>query len=423
MDDDSETGRRSPPIAVKVFASDDPFNGPASMAVQAARPPVPITRLHTIAASRLNALPVTWLWPERIAIGALTVLAGDPGLGKSLIALDLAARVSRGAPWPDGTPNPGGSVLVIAAEDAPDTAIVPRLMAAGADCTKIHILERVSAVACDGSVQQRDFALAADTDALLGKLRMLDEPRLVIVDPIAAYLSGAGTRRSANVRAALAPLAEAARSAGVAVLAVTHLRKNAGGKAIHRLSGSLAFVTAARAVYIVPEEGVADAQGTAPDARRLLLQIKNNVSRHPNGSSHAFGFQCAAPFDEIPRIVWEDEPVMVDLKAAFEGERGSRRDGGRLGEAMAWLAQILAQEPVAAAAVMAAAETAVIPYRRLRRAAETLGVVRAKDGFGGAWLWALAPKAPNGAKDAHEKDLDAFGENDGAVRNRSYSAD
>ncbi len=405
-----EPARAAPPIEVRAAGEPAALSRPNTLYEGR-------TRISTVLASRVEGSPVDWLWPERIAIGALTVLAGDPGMGKSLITMDIAARVTRGTPWPDGTPCRRGSVFLISAEDAPDTTIAPRLAAAGADLAKVHIVDRVFTLRPGDNEHPRVLSLAKDLAALHDKIEGLGDVRLAVVDPISAYLSGVETHRNANVRAALAPLAEMARAAGVAILAVTHLNKGAGGKAIYRLTGSLAFVAAARAVYLVPEEGEAGAPGTTPASRRLFLQVKNNLGKHPNGSGHAFGIQCdplpapqpggstllAAHAGPVPRIAWEGDPVAVDLRAIFDGER-ARAFGGKLGEAMSWLARVLAPQPVAAAAVIAGANGAGIPLRTLERAARALGVAKLKNGYEAGWLWSLAPKAAN----AHDENLAAF---------------
>ena len=87
--------------------------------------------------------PVKWLWPGRIPLGKITVLDGDPGLGKSTLTLDLAALVTTGRPMPDGTPGIEGTVILLSAEDDPSDTIRPRLEAAGADLSRVQLLSAI----------------------------------------------------------------------------------------------------------------------------------------------------------------------------------------------------------------------------------------------------------------------------------------
>ena len=107
--------------------------------------------------------PIEWLWPGRIAIGKVTVLAGDGGLGKSTVLFDLAARLSRGDHWPVSPERaPVRSSVILSSEDDAADTIKPRLAAAGADMTKIHVVDMVR----DRRGGRRMFSLQADLDAL-----------------------------------------------------------------------------------------------------------------------------------------------------------------------------------------------------------------------------------------------------------------
>src|SRR5262249_52916743 len=156
-------------------------------------------------ASEVVSQPVTWLWPGRLALGKLSLLDGDPELGKSLVTLDLCARLSTGRPWPDGTATPGPqSAVVINAEDREDDTLCPRLRALGAD------LGRISFLSSDGAGGV-DFCLPAGTAALE---RALGETgaRLVIVDPLMTFLAaGVNAHSDGGIRRALRPLAALAQ--------------------------------------------------------------------------------------------------------------------------------------------------------------------------------------------------------------------
>ena len=123
--------------------------------------PLPDPAPRLVAVSDVAARPVDWLWPDRLGLGKLSVLDGDPGLGKSLVALDFCARLSTGRPWPDGRrPRPTAASIYLNGEDGVEDTIRPRLAALGADLTRVFIVERG-----DGEPAV-PLSLPAQTDAL-----------------------------------------------------------------------------------------------------------------------------------------------------------------------------------------------------------------------------------------------------------------
>lgn len=192
--------------------------------------------------------PIQWLWPSRIALGKVTMLAGDPGLGKSMITVAMAAHVTTGTPWPvDRSECEIGSVIMVSAEDDPADTLRPRLDAAGADVSKVHVLKSVLVLDHEGKSKDRTFNLARDVEALDNLLRQTPDCRLITIDPISAYLGGTDSHNNADVRALLTPLAAMASKHKVAIFVVTHLNKSTQANVLYRASGSLAFVAAARA--------------------------------------------------------------------------------------------------------------------------------------------------------------------------------
>src|SRR5262249_44074013 len=148
-----------------------------------------------------------WLWPGRIPLGKFTLFAGDPGLGKSAATIDIAARVTRGTSWPDGAPNDQpGSVIILSAEDDDEDTIRPRLRVAGANLDKVHILQAVRHAKTDGDTTLDHFSLATDVAALRDAVVSLEDVRLVIIDPISAYLGNTDSHVNARVRGIIAPL-------------------------------------------------------------------------------------------------------------------------------------------------------------------------------------------------------------------------
>ena len=166
---------------------------------------------------------VEWLWPRRIALGKITMLAGDPGLGKSFCSVDIAARISAGLAWPDlpDRPQSPGGVIILSAEDALDDTIRPRLDAAGADPSRVCALQAIQEIdPVTRRLRRRGFHLDKDLANLEGALRQMPGCRLVVIDPISSYMGDANSHNNAEVRGLLAPLSDLAARHRVAVLCI-----------------------------------------------------------------------------------------------------------------------------------------------------------------------------------------------------------
>jgi len=254
---------------------------------------------------------IRWLWPGRIAMGKLTLLCGDPGLGKSFVTLDLAARVSSGLPWPDLPllPNDKGGVVLLNAEDDLADTIRPRLDAAEADVSRIASIQAVRRIIPTGQTQETDFDLTEDLIALEAAITQTPDCRLVVIDPLTAYLGKTDSHKNAEVRAVLARLFELASRHRVALLAVTHLNKASTLPAIYRAMGSLAFVAAARAVWAAVRDND-DETGR----RRLFVPIKNNLGTDETGLAYSL-----EPAGSTARVIWEPDPVDMRADEAMNG--------------------------------------------------------------------------------------------------------
>ena len=238
-----------------------------------------------------------WLWPNRVPLGKLTLLSGDPGLGKSFVTCDMASRVSTGTAWPDdSTAQPVGSVIVFNCEDGLADTIRPRIERAGADLTKIMAIEGIQLFDLKTHEdRQRGFSLASDLSQLAGELAKLSDCRLVVIDPVSAYLGDADSHKNSDVRALLAPLAQLAERHRVAIVMVNHLSKGAGAKAIYRSMGSMGFIAAARAAWHF-------AKDPENEQRRLILPAKMNLAPNPTGLAYCI---------EDGAVRWEADPVRM----------------------------------------------------------------------------------------------------------------
>ncbi|MCK4627019.1 MAG: AAA family ATPase [Phycisphaerae bacterium] len=332
----------------------------------------------------VKAEPLRWLWPGRFPLGKVSLIAGDPGLGKSLLTLDLAARVSRGLPWPDtlGEPTEPGSIVLLSAEDDIADTIRPRLDAAGADVNSIRALQGVLYTESNtGTTREAAFSLQHDLPALQEAITRTGNARLVIIDPITAYLGGTDSHKNAEIRGLLAPLAQLAAKHKVAIIAITHLNKNASGSAMYRAMGSLAFAAAARAYWAVTKD-------KENPARRLFLPVKCNLSA--GGSGLAYSVLPTQDDPGIPIIAWEPDPVVIEADEALTQEPG-QSDHGALGEAVDWLRGVLSAGSMKAKDIKKRAKDDGIAARTLDRAKSVLKVKAKCDGYQGPWIWSLPP--------------------------------
>ena len=320
---------------------------------------------------------VRWLWPSRIPMGKITLIAGDPGLGKSFLTLDIASRVSTGAGWPDRPGErvePRGVVLLSAEDDAADT-IVPRLMAAGADLTRIEALQAVQVA----GGKRAAFDLSRDVHHLREAVRRVAGCELVVVDPVSAYLGATDSHVNAEVRSCLAQLAAMAGDTGVAVVLVSHLNKGGESpRAIYRITGSLAFAAAARAVWAVTRD-------EADRTRRLMMPVKLNLAA---ADTNGLAYSLAPPLHgTVPCIAWEAAPVAGDADDAM-------REPTAVDEAVAFLQEVLADGPMSSTDLRKEADERGIGWRTVNRAQRRAGVVaeqqRSGDGTRiGGWMWRL----------------------------------
>lgn len=338
------------------------------------------------------AQPVEWLWPGRIPLGKLTMLVGDPNVGKSFLTLDIAARISRGGAWPDRPREKGvrGQVLLLSSEDSSDDTITPRLVAAGAD---LRLITRLRFLSGSGSRRgekcrwQRPIVLPDDLAALEAILQTYNTPppvygpiyiggkpmdsskyvvpperrdmppvRMIVIDTLASYLPRIASNDNVHVRQTLQPLVELAERYRVAIVAINHLNKSSGQAGQYRPMGSLAFTAVSRAVWGVTR----DPQNYE---RRLWLPVKMNLGPTPTG----LAFTTAEM-----RIVWDNATLEQTWVAAMsETRQHCRRE--RL-EAIEMLKRLLTPGPRLKADIDREAREAGISMSTVRRARADLKI-------------------------------------------------
>lgn len=328
--------------------------------------------IQLIPMQKIRSRAIDWLWPGTVAIGKLTLLAGDPGLGKSFITMDLAARTTTGGPWPlapdDATADAPGDVLIASAEDDPADTIRPRLERAGADLARVHLIHGVQRVR-----EWDDFNLE-DHIAMLGDaIASVGRARLVVIDPVSAYLPRIDSNNNTQVRSVLKGLSDLAAAHRVAVVAVSHLRKNTNGPMTHQTLGSLAFTAAARSVWMArPVKG--EGKG---DGARALVPAKSNI--HPDAEALRYAV-------EDGRIEWLGRTTLADLDG---GPRLPKRDAAETrAKSVAFLTEQLAAGPQRAGALRDACAAAGLAWNTVRKHAESAGVTTTR--VEGVTWWELA---------------------------------
>ncbi len=338
----------------------------------------PRARLVTL--SDVTPSRVKWLWPGLIPLGKITILDGDPGLGKSTAMLDIAARVTTGRPMPDGSPGVEGSVILLSAEDDPSDTIRPRLEAARADLSRVHLLSAIQTP--EG---ERLPELPLDLPCLKEAISQNVAPlaSLVVIDPLMAFLGGdVNSHRDQDIRRALAPLKKLAEDTGAAIVIVRHLNKAIGGDPLYRGGGSIGIIGAARSGLLV-------AKDPEDETRRVLAMTKSNLA----ALMPALGFRIVEHSGAIA-LDWlgKTTHTAASLLAAPQDEE----ERSQLGEAKEFLAQELSDGRVPADEIGKLARKAAISERTLKRAKAALGVKSKKEGFEGIWYWSLPEKVPRG---------------------------
>jgi len=334
----------------------------------------------------VRPVPISWLWQDRLALGKLNLIAGQPGLGKSQLTALMAATVSVGGKWPDGSQSPKGDVIFICAEDDAADTIVPRLQAVGADLARVHILDWIRDTTRQGEPFLRILDIGSDADALNALAAKHSNVRLIVIDPVSAYMGRSDSHKNAEVRAALMQLSMVAADIGACLILVSHLNKAADCAAITRVSGSGAFVAACRSAWLVPKH-------PNDEERRLITPLKNNIGDDRTGYAyHIEGIKLHSGI-ATSRVVLSGQAIDVSPEEALSAERSNAEDRSALGDAKNFLAEELKDGPLPKTELVKAAEDAGIASRTLERAKVVLGVESKKTEFHGKWVWVLPPKA------------------------------
>lgn len=352
------------------------------------RTPEPHRQLVVRKASEIAAVPIDWLWRGFIARRSITIIDGDPGTAKSTIALDIAARLTRGdtCPLSDERIAPA-SALVIAAEDDEGSVLRPRLDAAGALVEHVVIATKTSDF---GRTQQ--ISLADDID-LIEAVCVEHGVRLLVIDPVNDYMGrGVDVASDHAVREVLNPLRDLARRLDLAIILVRHLVKSKRGPAMHHGTGSIAFAGLARTVL----------RATIDATVGRLEVVKANLSAPGLALGYRVVQETRENGIEATRVEWIAAPGPTESERPLSARERAR----------AFLREFLAAGTVSANDVKAAAAKDGIKERTLDSAKGDLGVMSHR--VGSVWMWAL-PEGRNARDSRGARDVADFeGDNDDA---------
>ena len=328
----------------------------------------PRDEVKLIGLDEIDPKPIQWFWFNRIPKGKLSLIVGDPGEGKSLLALWMASVISRGDNWPD-VKNPSlvnkGSVIILTAEDSLDDTVRVRADAMEADVNKIRILESVKLA---DKREYEFFDITQHLQILESAIKEMKDILLVVLDPITAYLGSLESNKINQVRAALAPLAALADKYKIAIIAIHHLNKDQAKKALYRAMGSVAFTAAARSVWLVQRD-----EDDPTGQRRFFSPLKANISKNPT----TLAFQIEGPLGQ-PRIIFEPDPVDKTAEELLLDDEGKDKYSAAK-EAKEFLKEILKDGPLSATEVFNLAKENGISQPTLNRAKPSLRIQEIKD--------------------------------------------
>jgi RecA-family ATPase len=340
----------------------DLANGNGAEPAKTREPKTPEPLIITM--DQIKAEKVDWLWRNRIPIGRITLLDGDPGSGKSTLSLVVASAVSRGVALPFGEkPKAPANVLLMSCEDGYGDTIRPRLDTAGADVSRIA-----------SPNPGRGLATTMLNASFIEQAVKVVGPALVIVDPIVAFARGKNTDKANEVRELLSPLMSIAERYALACLVIRHFTKQVDARAMYRGAGSVDFMAACRSAFIIVES-------EEEKDMRVLAQVKNSLGP----KSPSLGF-----YIDEKGFRWGRE-VDTDAEGLLTASRtdSRRREKSQMEAAKHFLEEALSKGPQPSNDLKEEAEAVGISGRTLWRAKEELEIQASKERGSGEWWWKL----------------------------------
>lgn len=347
--------------------------------------------LKMCTASEVISRPKTWIYPNWLQEGELTVLAAPPGAGKTTFASALAAGITRGEVYSLGhglTPTGAGHVIIVNREDDVETALVPRLKAAGADLTRVHFIG--CKVGLD-SVSSFSFFNEQDLDRLECRVDLLGKNlRLIIIDPIYYVVDGEASNNH-KAREAYERLASFAKRMPCAILGIAHTVKNTRNKQpLARVGGPPALREVPRAIILLAriQGGPTESGGT-----HVMVHAKNNEGKLDGGYEYR---QMAVDIPEANGLIETTKLVITSQLTDSAEEILNMADGGKPAKALLksqvaenFLHAVLAEGPLPKHKIMELAEKAGVRSGTLLYAKNSLKILTHKQKGDGRSVWRL----------------------------------
>jgi len=315
---------------------------------------VPIRYYSSVAAHKVD-----WLWYPYVPFGKITIIQGDPGDGKTTLVLNIAALLSNGTPMPESEVEISSAKTIYqSAEDSVEDTLKPRLVSAGADCTRIAFIDE-----SESGLTLNDHRIE---DAIIET-----GARLVVLDPLQAYLGeNSEMNRADGVRPMMRQLTAMAERTGCAIIVIGHMNKASGSKSIYRGLGSIDIIAAARSVLLV-------GRIKSNPSIRVMAQLKNSLA--PEGKPIAFEIND----DSSIRWIGEYDITAEDL---LLGD-GLPDEGGKLSETTEALSAMIRNGRIACVKIYEHFRNAGVSKRTVDTAKKTLEIKSTKHADG--WYWSL----------------------------------
>ena len=328
--------------------------------------------------SEIESRNVEWLWKGFLPLGMLTLMGGDAGTGKSTLAFSLAATVTLGGAWPDGSHlATAGNVLIWSGKDSAQLTIAPRMLAAGCDPNRYGVIEGVT----DERGESLSFDPAQDVPLLRQTAESIGGVSLLVIDPLISAVAG-DAHRANDVRRYLQPIVDLAGELNCAVIGIHHQAKNSAGRdAVSRLLGSQAFTALARMVMQTVRVKESD--------NRVITISKSNITLDRGGFAYTIEPVQLDNGVSTTAVKWGAavEGTAQSIIDDAEGIERTSKPMNKVGEAETFLHEELRNGPRAAREMIELARQLGIHPKTLERAREKRGIVTSKAGKDAGWMW------------------------------------
>lgn len=320
---------------------------------------------------------IEWMWPGKIPLGKATLFSGDMDLGKSLVSVDVVARLTSGREWPDGKPNPlpPSGAIIVTSEDDPHDTVIPRLIAAGADLSRVFFIKSTP-----------------NLSSGLAQIRMLFEEhpdiRLIVWDPLAGFLGDTDINREQGVRNVLDPYVRMLADLRIASIAIGHFNKTIGLGTKQKTIGATAFTAIHRFAWSFHED-------EENKEHRIIAPVKGNIAKRKvgikftiEGHTTTLTIKGQEIESEQPLVRWlgDSHKKADDLLARAEDRSA---EAGEVKRCVTWLKEFLASGRKQVGECIRAAENEGYSNSTARRASRELDVARPHEGK--TYFWELQP--------------------------------